>query len=166
MTKGNSFLLISLAVIALSGATANRNAKATTRGPCRAPAPPGTIRVLTEMLNKSTPTALAYLEPLGLLGKGSSTVALSTNDSLCARGSQLVDSLLGTASTGNPIFLYLVGTSHRVVDTWRRNYGTMGPGFVFDSTWTYKGTIGLPGNTRLFADTTLYVDTTSSRKND
>ena len=88
------------------------------------------------------------MQSLGLSGLGDATITVVSDETVCTRGAFLVDSIAGLGATTNPVYAYQIATSHWVVDP-ARYYpvpSELTRAYVFDSLWTFKGTLALPGS--------------------
>ena len=97
---------------------------------------------LESTLPATTQRRLSY----GMAGISPDAVTQSSDEAICTRGSALVDSLTGLSNTGNPVYAYAVGGGHYVINPARAVYSELEAAFVFDTAWTFRGHVAVPGS--------------------
>jgi hypothetical protein len=88
------------------------------------------------------------MQSLGLTESGNATITVVSDETVCRRAAFLVDSIAGLGVTTNPVYAYQIATSHWVVDPVRQNPlpSEATTAYVFDSLWSFKGTLALYGS--------------------
>lgn len=141
-----SFFAVAALALATLGVPSSSEARGV--GSCKSgQASASGVGAISRLLTTSVSGLVTLRQQLGLDGSSPSSVSVSSDEALCARGSELADSLAGKSSaSGAPIYLFLVGTSHRVVDPSRAVGSEFTSAYVFDSTWAYRGKMLIPNS--------------------
>ncbi|ODT03576.1 MAG: hypothetical protein ABS52_08970 [Gemmatimonadetes bacterium SCN 70-22] len=81
---------------------------------------------------------------LGVGALRESEVSMPSDESTCRLASTLVDSVTGIRpASGNAVFVYHLGSSHRMVDRGWRAEGEYRGGFLFDAAWRFIAEVSL-----------------------
>jgi hypothetical protein len=123
------------------GASAGRSALAAR---C-APAGPRSDFALTELRSfaaSTKPSVAAVRSGYGIGSVTPETISLVVDETACSRAAAAVDTVENRVIADRQVHVYRLGI-HYVVDWIRPSQSRARAAFVFDSTWAFKGSLGL-----------------------
>lgn len=103
----------------------------------------GTAFGITWNLRSRNARYLTALANMGLYPADTSAVILISDEALCRRASVASESVDGSPESFRPVYLFRVGNQYVVDYVIAAGGSHYKPVFVFDTTWTYRGALGI-----------------------
>lgn len=113
---------------------------------CKVPSPESeaALRYLRRWVTATDSRIVQARTSLGVGALRESEVSVLSDESTCQLASTLVDSVTGISpASGNAVFVYRLGSAHRMVDRGWRAEGEYRGGFLFDTSWTFISEVSL-----------------------